>query len=364
VIDIAKVKADRVKITILSGFLGAGKTTLLNHIIRQNQDRKIAILVNDFGKINIDNDLIDSREEFKLNLTGGCICCTIQKDLVSSIIQLMKQPEKPEYLIVECSGAADPSQVLSTLSSPVLKFHLYVDGLITVIDSNRLLDMENNEHKRLAEHQIKAANLLVLNKTDCVDEQKLDMVKAFVRKISPDAVMLTAVRCQVPVDLILGFKDLPKVKPVSYAIPMDVHVHDAHDQGSGSGLVNILSEVPQSDSSKRDKPHDLVFESWSFTSDRPFRKKAFKKMLEHISPDIIRGKGFVYWDDPENPLMLFNLVGNWIDLDVYFKKQGLLMETRLVFIGNPGWKTHSDIEQQLIHCQVGPALHKKHGNDH
>lgn len=344
-IDIAKIKADRVKVTILSGFLGAGKTTLLNHIIRQNQDRKIAILVNDFGKINIDNDLIESREEFKLNLTGGCICCTIQKDLLSSVINLMKQEEKPEYLIVECSGAADPSQVLSTLSYSVLKFHLYVDGLITVVDSNQFLDIKNNEHKALAEHQMKAANLLILNKTDCIDEQKLDTVKQFVRKISPDAVMLESVRCQIPVDLMLGFKDLPELKPVHQDHPMDVHVHETHDHGPE--MIQILSEVPDNSSVLTDKPHDLVFESWSFTSDRPLNKEAFKKMLDHISPDIIRAKGFVYWDDPEDPLVLFNLVGKWINLEVHFEKQHLPLETRLVFIGNPGWKKQSDIEQKL-----------------
>ena len=205
-IDIAQIKARRIKATILSGFLGAGKTTLLNHIIRQNPDRKITILVNDFGSINIDHDLIVSRENTKLNLTGGCICCTIQNDLLSSIIDLMKQDEKPEYLIVECSGAADPSQVLNTMSSPLLKSHLHVDGLFTVVDASALMDIEDREYRQLAERQIKAANLLILNKIDCIDPGKLDDVNRFVRQISPSAVVLESVRCRIPVDLVLGFK--------------------------------------------------------------------------------------------------------------------------------------------------------------
>lgn len=352
-IDIAKIKAGRVKATILSGFLGAGKTTLLNHIIRQNQDRKIAILVNDFGKINIDNDLIESREEFKLNLTGGCICCTIQKDLLSSVINLMKQEQKPEYLIVECSGAADPSQVLNTLSSPFLKFHLHVDGLYTVVDTSRLMEIEDKEHQALAQRQIEAANLLILNKTDCIDRPKLEMIKRFVRRISPRAVMLESVKCNIPVDLILGFKDLPGLQAVPQQQPMDVHVHEDHQHDSK--IIEILPKVPESRVSATNKPHDLVFESWSFTSARPLKKQAFKELLENISPDIIRAKGFVYWDDADNPLVLFNLVGNWIDLDVYFQKEGIPLETRLVFIGSPGWKKQSDIEQQLINCMINKS---------
>ncbi len=349
-IDLAKIKADRIKFTILSGFLGAGKTTLLNHIIRQNQDRKIAILVNDFGKINIDNDLIESREEFKLNLTGGCICCTIQKDLLSSVVNLMKQDEKPDYVIVECSGAADPTQVLSTLSAPFLNFHMHVDGLFTVVDASQLMAIENNEHKALAERQIKAANLLILNKIDCIDAQELDNVKQFVRKISPKTVMLESVRCQIPVDLVMGFKDLPEIRTDPQDQSMDVHVHEAHHHESKG--IEILSAIPEKKMSVKHKPHDLVFESWSFVSDKQLRKKAFKELLETISPDIIRAKGFVYWDDTENPLVLLNLVGNWIDIDVYFEKKGMPMKTQLVFIGNPGWKKQSDIESELNRCLI------------
>ena len=343
-IDIAEIKAKRVKATILSGFLGAGKTTFINHIIRQNQGRKIAVLVNDFGEINIDSDLIVSRDENKIDLTGGCGCCTIQKDLIASVINLMKQIDKPSHILVECSGAADPSKVLNTLSTPLLKFHLHVDGLFTIIDCSQLLKI-GKEYRGLVEGQMKAANLLILNKTGLIDSQDLEKVKNFVKEISPTAAMLESIRCQVPLDLVLGFNDIPELKGDGDLKEKDINVLKANGQGTTAG---ILSAVPTHEAIS----HDLVFESWSFRSKTPFSEKAFRELLEIIPPDIIRAKGFVYWDDLKYPTVLLNLVGQWIDLDVHVKNKDSTMETRLVFIGKPGWKNRFGIESKINTCLV------------
>ena len=343
IIDIAGIKARRVKATILSGVLGAGKTTLLNHIIREHRDSKIAVLVNDFGDINIDSDLIVSRDDTKIDLTGGCICCSIQKDLFTAVINQLKQEEKPEHIIVECSEASDPSQVLNTVASPLLQFHLHVDGLFTVIDSSQFLYLDE-EYQDLVRRQIEPANLLILNKTDLIDEELLNQVKDLIRDLSPKAVIIESAHCKVPLELILGFNELPILVDVEKTRETKVHEHQAGDQ------KEAILTFPLVHAQKHDE-HNFVFESWSFVSEQPFGRRALTELMENLSLDIIRAKGFVFWDDPEDPLVLLNRVGQWVEFDSHFRQENVPLKSRLVFIGKPGWKRRFDIESHLIACR-------------
>lgn len=336
------------RVTILSGFLGAGKTTLLNYIIQESQDSRIAVLVNDFGDINIDSDLIVSRDDCQINLTGGCICCSIQKDLFQAVIDQLKQKEKPDRIIVECSGVSDPSQVLNTLVSTLLRFHLHVDGLFTVIDSSQLLHL-SEEHQALVRRQIEPASLLILNKTDLVDQHSLEQVRSFIREISPTAVTLETKNCMIPLEFILGHKELPAPANLGELEEMKVHVHQASDQ-QASEQKGTDPALPAAHSHENDE-HDLVFESWSFDHEQPLAKPALTHLMENLHPDIIRVKGFVHWDDPEHPLALVNRVGQWVHFEVYFQEEDVPRRTRLVFIGKPGWKKSLDIERNLLDCR-------------
>lgn len=342
-IDIASIKAGRAEVTVLSGFLGAGKTTLLNRIIEHGQDSRIAVLVNDFGDINIDSELITSRDDNQINLAGGCICCTIQKDLFKAVVNLLKRDERPEHIIVECSGISEPAQVLNTLGSALLMFHLHVDGLFTVIDSSQLLNLDE-EYQGLVRRQIESANLLIMNKVDLVDEQTLGQVREYVRTVSPTVVMLETTNCDVPLDLVFGFKEPPILRDSGTLEKTERCCHDAADQ-------HECCAGSHEDHSHSHKVHNHGFESWSFEHEHPLEKRPFNELLVDLSPEIIRAKGFVHWDDPKHPLVLVNRVGDWVDITSQFQQKNVPLKTRLVFIGKPGWRSRFDIEERLAACQ-------------
>ena len=130
---------------------------------------------------------------------------------------------------------------------------------------------------------------------------------------------------------------------------MDVHVHQASDQEESNSFLPIAH------AHEHDK-HNLVFESWSFNTEKPLKRQKFTHLMDNLSPDIIRSKGFVYWDDPKDPLILLNQVGKWVDFEVYFRKENVPLKTRLVFIGKTGWKRNFDIEGHLTHVGSGAGV--------
>jgi G3E family GTPase len=189
-------------VTILTGFLGAGKTTLLNHILTNQQGVKTAVLVNEFGEIGIDNDLVVATGEDMVELSNGCICCSINGELLDAVYRILDRPEPVDYLVVETTGLADPLPVAMTFLGSDLRDFTRLDSIITLVDaenfSDDLLDGE------VARAQIVYSDMILLNKCDLVEEPRIEFLERQLRTIKTDARILRSVKGEVPLPLILS----------------------------------------------------------------------------------------------------------------------------------------------------------------
>jgi G3E family GTPase len=189
-------------VTILTGFLGAGKTTLLNHILTNQQGVKTAVLVNEFGEIGIDNDLIVATSDDMVELSNGCICCTINGELLEAVFRLLERPEKLDYLVVETTGLADPLPVAMTFLGSDLRDLTRLDSIITLVDAENF--SEELLQGEVARAQIVYGDMLLLNKCDLVSEERLQQLESQLREIKTDARILRCVKGEVPLPLLLS----------------------------------------------------------------------------------------------------------------------------------------------------------------
>ena len=211
-------------VTIITGFLGSGKTTLLNHILTNQQGLKTAVLVNEFGEIGIDNELIVSTDDNMVELNNGCICCTINSDLVDAVYKVMERQDNIDYLVVETTGLADPLPVALTFLGTELRDLTRLDSIVTMVDAaNYSMDLF---HSEAALSQIAYGDVVFLNKADLVNELDLDAVEPKFKDIKEGARILRTTKSQVPLPLVLsvGLFELDK-----YFDAAEEHNHDHHD---------------------------------------------------------------------------------------------------------------------------------------
>ena len=221
-------------VTILTGFLGAGKTTLLNHILSNQQGLKTAVLVNEFGEIGIDNDLVVATGEDMVELSNGCICCSINGELLEAVYRILDRPDPVDYLVVETTGLADPLPVAMTFLGSDLRDQTRLDSIITLVDaenfSDELLEGE------VARAQIVYSDMLLLNKCDLVEEDRLTALEHQLRTIKTDARILRSVKGEVPLPLLLsvGLFESDKVVAKQNHDNCDHdHGHCEHDHDHG-----------------------------------------------------------------------------------------------------------------------------------
>ncbi|MBV9064435.1 MAG: GTP-binding protein, partial [Methylobacteriaceae bacterium] len=219
--------SDKIPVTVLTGYLGAGKTTLLNRILSEDHGRKFAVIVNEFGEIGIDNDLVVGADEEVFEMNNGCICCTVRGDLIRIVEGLMKRKGKFDAIIVETTGLADPAPVAQTFFVDAdVQEAARLDAVVTVADAKWLLDRLKDAPE--AKNQIAFADVIILNKTDLVSKDELEEVEARIRGINPYAKLHRAVRANVPLDAVLERNafDLDRILEIE---PEFLHAKDGYD---------------------------------------------------------------------------------------------------------------------------------------
>jgi G3E family GTPase len=323
-------------VTILSGFLGAGKTTLLNHILTNQQGLRTAVLVNEFGEIGIDNDLVVSTGDEMVELSNGCICCTINGELLDAVYRILERPEKVDYLVVETTGLADPLPVAMTFLGSDLRDLTRLDSIITLVDAENF--SEELLQGEVARSQILYGDLLLLNKCDLVEEARLEALEHQLRAIKNDARILRSVKGEVPLALLLsvGLFESDKVAAVQEAPaqPDHTHQHDhdhAHDHEDHSACdhdhgvcTHEGHDHDHHDHHHHDHhqhaphpDHQAIegFTSLSFASDGPFSLRKFQNFLDNQLPEgVFRAKGILWFNESERR-HVFHLAGKRFSID-------------------------------------------------
>jgi G3E family GTPase len=327
--------AAKIPVTVLTGYLGAGKTTLLNRILTEPHGQKFAVIVNEFGEIGIDNELVVGADEEIFEMNNGCICCTVRGDLVRIISGLMRRKGKFDAIIVETTGLADPAPVAQTFfMDDGVGAKAKLDAVVTVADAKWLKERLKDAPE--AKNQIAFADVILVNKTDLVGADDLRELEMRIRAINPYAKLHRTERCQVPLPEVLGRKafDLDRIldiEPEFLTADGDGHDHahgghdhvHAHDDGHHRhGLKHYHDEDVQSVALRTDKPLDPdKFFPW------------VQDLVAKEGPSILRAKGILaFKDDPDR--FVFQGVHMILDGD-HQRPWGAdeKRESRIVFIG-------------------------------
>jgi G3E family GTPase len=326
-------------VTIITGFLGSGKTTLLNQILQNKENLKVAVLVNEFGDINIDSQLLVSTDEDMVKLSNGCICCTINDGLVDAVYRVLEREERIDYMVIETTGVADPLPIILTFLGTELKDFTNVDSILTVVDAESF-DAEHFQSEA-ALKQITFGDIVILNKTDLVTPEKIQELEDFIHDVKESPRILRTTHGKVALPLILGVGLTPKDL---YTPQKEEHKHEHHDHSHDHHNHDHKHEHHGHDSQHLDNDG---FISVSFQINKPFNVQKFDNFLtEKMPKDVFRAKGILWFTD--SPLRhIFQLSGPRYQLDADEWKTS--PKNEVVFIGR-----HLDTNQ--IHSLLNECL--------
>lgn len=261
-----------IPIATIGGFLGSGKTTLVNRILKDSSNRRIVIFVNDFGELNIDYDLIETVEEDRISLSNGCVCCTLNNDLLESVVDYCRHPDRPDAFVVEASGIADPRSLDHSIFSLVSAGFVQFDSRTYVLDTDRFGTLDYADTELLVDHAV-TSDLILMNKVDLATNSQRDTLRTLLTRSAPRGTILETSHAAIPMELLFGGQSLS-------------------EQGQ-SHPVTL----------------DHGFESWSTRVDTLLDKDRFLAFLPTLSSMALRAKGRLFFANaPEIPVK-FDLVG-------------------------------------------------------
>lgn len=307
-------------LTVLGGFLGAGKTTLLNRLLLDTGGRRIAVLVNDFGRINIDAALVRSRTDDLIDLANGCVCCTVSTDLTRTLITLAQRPDPPDALVLEASGLADPRGIAQVaLSNPALR----LDGVLTLVDATSFPDDLPEAAAATIAHQLDAADLLVLTKTDEAGTARSAAARAHLAGRYPGTPVLSAVHGDLSADIVLGVRSTRDPR-LAAAAPRD---------------------------------HGAAFESWSLRVAAPLDAVGLQAFLDGLPRGLLRAKGVLHLARDPDRRHVYQRVGRRASLVAESAWGAEAPGSTMVLIGPRGCVDGARLQRDFAGLAAGPGPH-------
>ena len=307
-----------VPILMVTGFLGAGKTTVVNHLLAHAEGRRIAAVVNDFGAINIDAELIAGASDGVVSLANGCICCTLEGDLLRTLAALLRRDPRPEFIVIETSGIADPADIVRNLMDPVIWAEAPLETVLCVLDATTRPKALKDD--ALIRSQLRAADVVAFSKIDLADASALAELRKAVRTLHPAAVLVDALNGEVPAALVF---------------PLDVE----------------RAPAPRAVGPRR--PAADRFETLSWASERPVSLARLQQAIGRLAPKLARAKGLFETVEQPGRLTVFQLAGGRATLAPGGALAAGVPRARIVFVAEIGVLSASEIDGIMQACIAG-----------
>ncbi|MCK1736150.1 GTP-binding protein [Bradyrhizobium sp. 138] len=306
-----------VPILLVTGFLGAGKTTVVNHLLAHAEGRRIAAVVNDFGAINIDAELIAGASDGVVSLANGCICCSLEGDLLRTLSSLLRRDPKPEYIVIETSGVADPADIVRNLMDPVILREAPLETVLCVMDAaTPPADLDN----ALQRSQLRVADIVALTKLDLAEEGAGMRMRAAIRAQRVPAVVVDAPHGAIPTALLFP----------------------AHAD---------RAPAPREPGPRR--PAEERFETLSWTSDRPLSLPRLQQAIGRLAPKLARAKGLFETVEQPGRQMVFQFAAGRATLAPGDAPAAGVPRTRIVFIAELGVLSKAELDDIMEACVGG-----------